>query len=305
MTNDRFDRDRLVTEADRPRRRGRLRRGRPGRRVSTSCSTASPTEARLNELGVEIAAGDVVNYLANRLGITAWRRRASRDRGRRDRSAHRHRRPAPHRHHDPATTCWPSIPSLPRPAHMGGRPSAAAARDGDVRHRSPHRRGRRDVWPWPTRSSPGSPASTRWARRSHRSASASPAGDFRSMIFPIQFRVPTYNQLAAPRGRPRARRTAGIGCSCSTCSRATRRSSGCSSRPPTCGISTSSPASTPMRSSCRPTATRSRSSRRRARWPPTCGAWPATTPTSPRSPPTTPTTSSSDSTAASTPATGT
>ena len=31
------------------------------------------TEARLHELGVEIAAGDVVAYLANRLAITAWR----------------------------------------------------------------------------------------------------------------------------------------------------------------------------------------------------------------------------------------
>jgi len=31
-------------------------------------------EARLHELGVDIAAGEVTTYLANRLGITAWRR---------------------------------------------------------------------------------------------------------------------------------------------------------------------------------------------------------------------------------------
>ena len=31
-------------------------------------------EARLNDLGVEIATAEVVAYLANRLAITAWRR---------------------------------------------------------------------------------------------------------------------------------------------------------------------------------------------------------------------------------------
>ncbi len=31
-------------------------------------------EARLNDLGVEIASGDITGYLANRLSITAWRR---------------------------------------------------------------------------------------------------------------------------------------------------------------------------------------------------------------------------------------
>ncbi len=73
MTNDRFQRDRLVAEA-----------------VAVAGSDdfgadtwqegldvlldGFATEARLHELGVEIAAGGVVEYLANRAGITAWRK---------------------------------------------------------------------------------------------------------------------------------------------------------------------------------------------------------------------------------------
>jgi hypothetical protein len=72
MTNDRFDRDRLVAEAA---------------ALAGSDDFGEDTwqegldilldgfrdEARLHELGVEIAAGGVVEYLANRAGITAWR----------------------------------------------------------------------------------------------------------------------------------------------------------------------------------------------------------------------------------------
>jgi hypothetical protein len=69
---DRFDRDRLVAEAV---------------AIAGSDDLGEPTwqegldvlldgfirEARLHELGVEIAAGGVVDYLANRATITAWR----------------------------------------------------------------------------------------------------------------------------------------------------------------------------------------------------------------------------------------
>lgn len=72
MSADRFDRDRLLDEAF---------------TAAGSDDLGEPTwqegldrlldgfahEARLHELGVEIAAGEVVTYLANRASITAWR----------------------------------------------------------------------------------------------------------------------------------------------------------------------------------------------------------------------------------------
>ena len=72
MTNDRFARDRLMAEAV---------------AIAGSDDLGEDTwlegldvlldgfanEAQLHELGVEIAAGGVVEYLANRAGITAWR----------------------------------------------------------------------------------------------------------------------------------------------------------------------------------------------------------------------------------------
>jgi hypothetical protein len=73
MSNDRFQRDRLLADAV---------------AIAGSDDLGDDTwqegldvlldgfanEARLHELGVEIAAGGVVEYLANRAGITAWRK---------------------------------------------------------------------------------------------------------------------------------------------------------------------------------------------------------------------------------------
>lgn len=56
-------------------------------------------EARLSAIGVEIAHLDLMRALRNRLGVIAWRRQ-HRNRHQGNRSAHRHRRPAPHRNDD-------------------------------------------------------------------------------------------------------------------------------------------------------------------------------------------------------------
>ena len=85
--------------------------------------------------------------------------------------------------------------------------------------------------------------------------------EFRSMIFTVQYEVPTYNRWLldeadlAPAYRWHRRFL-------STSSRGTWASAGCSSRPPTCGTSARSSPSTPTPSSSRPTAIRSRSSPR-------------------------------------------
>ena len=133
-------------------------------------------------------------YLANRLGIIGLAPPTTR----RSPTARSTRPivivgPAPHRHHDPLRPARPG-PGPAGPAHVGGRPPAAPARDRHLRHRPAHRRG------------PGHPRHGRLAHpRVHqlppdgrparrRSACGSPAGDFRSMIFPTQYRVPTYNR---------------------------------------------------------------------------------------------------------------
>jgi hypothetical protein len=72
MTNDRFDRDRLAAEAAAI--AGSDDFGDDTWQEGLDVLLDSLTsEARLHELGVEIAAGGVVEYLANRAGITAWR----------------------------------------------------------------------------------------------------------------------------------------------------------------------------------------------------------------------------------------
>jgi hypothetical protein len=73
MSSDRFQSDRLIDEAIAV--TGEDDFGEPGWQDGLDVLVdALPREAQLNELGVEIAAGDVSNYLAIRLGITAWRR---------------------------------------------------------------------------------------------------------------------------------------------------------------------------------------------------------------------------------------
>ena len=72
MSNDRFNRDRLVGEAIA--QAGTDDFGEPTWQEGLDILLEGlQSEARLHELGVEIAAGDVVNQLATRLGITAWR----------------------------------------------------------------------------------------------------------------------------------------------------------------------------------------------------------------------------------------
>jgi hypothetical protein len=69
----RFDRDRLVDEA--ARRTGEDDFGEPGWLEALDTLLASLVEeARLNEVGVEVAAGDMASYLDVRLLLTAWRR---------------------------------------------------------------------------------------------------------------------------------------------------------------------------------------------------------------------------------------
>jgi hypothetical protein len=71
--SDRFQRDRLVDEAIAL--VGEDDFGEPTWQEGLDIFLeALPREARLHELGVEIALGDVANYLATRLGLTAWRR---------------------------------------------------------------------------------------------------------------------------------------------------------------------------------------------------------------------------------------
>ena len=88
------------------------------------------------------------------------------------------------------------------------------------------------------------------------------AGDFRSMIFPTQYRLPTYNHWLlhqadmAPAYRWHRRYLQHLQ------SRHPGRASGSSSHRPTSGISTPWRPSTPMPSSSRRIATRSRSSPR-------------------------------------------
>ena len=73
MTNDRFDRERLVAEAVAVAGSDDLGDDTWQEGLDVLLDGFA-TEARLHELGVEIAAGGVVEYLANRAGITAWRK---------------------------------------------------------------------------------------------------------------------------------------------------------------------------------------------------------------------------------------
>lgn len=73
MSNDRFNRDRLVAEAIE--RAGADDFGESSWQEGLDLLLEGfPSESNLNEVGVEIAAGDILNHLASRLGIIAWRR---------------------------------------------------------------------------------------------------------------------------------------------------------------------------------------------------------------------------------------
>src|ERR1700684_2816108 len=73
MGTDRFDRSSLVAEA--VARTGEEDFGEAGWQEGLDLLLDGLRhEARLHEIGVEIAATEVVNYLATRLALTAWRR---------------------------------------------------------------------------------------------------------------------------------------------------------------------------------------------------------------------------------------
>ena len=77
------------------------------------------SEARLNDLGVEIAVLDIMRPLTSRLQIVKWRKENPDVAAQPDHPADLHRGPAPHRDDDPV-----------RPARPGSRASAAADMGG-------------------------------------------------------------------------------------------------------------------------------------------------------------------------------
>ena len=190
MSNDRFNRDRLVAEAIA--QAGTDDFGEPTWQEGLDALLAGfRSEAKLNDIGVEIAAGDVVNQLAIRLGIIAWR------------AAH------------------PEIAEvgIPHPILIVGQPRTGTTILHDLLALDPTLRAPltwevdRPLPPPETASYdtdlriaevdatlamadaliPGfttfHPMGARLAQECVRIT----AGDFRSMIFPIQFRLPTYN----------------------------------------------------------------------------------------------------------------
>ena len=101
---------------------------------------------------------------------------------------------------------------------MGGRGT-------DPRRRKPRRRDPPAIaatqqLPRSSSSSPVSGRCTRSGRCFRRSASDDRRAYFRSMIFPVQYRIPVYARWLHQRGRHDVRPTAVTVHSCSTCSRA-------------------------------------------------------------------------------------
>ena len=150
-------------------------------------------EARLSEIGVAVVETDLVGYLVEAARSSSqWRKdhpeiaRAGRH------AADRRHRPGPHRDDDP-----PRPPRAgsgePRAARVGGRPSRCRRRetatyDTDPRIARDGGRSRR----WSTSSSPASgrciPIGAQLAQECVRITGSA----FRSMIFPTQYRVPSY-----------------------------------------------------------------------------------------------------------------
>jgi hypothetical protein len=191
VTDDRFSRDRLVEEA--MARTGEDDLGEPtwqeGLDVLLPCFEH---EARLHELGLDLAAGEVVSYLANRLAINAWRR-----------------------DHPEVTTG-----TIERPIVIVGQPRTGTTILYDLLAQDP---GLRAPLTWEV-DLPVPPAQTATydtdpridevqatldmadslipgftqfheiGARLGQECVRMTAGDFRSMIFSIQYRVPTYNR---------------------------------------------------------------------------------------------------------------
>ena len=174
------------------RRLRRIRR-RPGATGWRLLCDGLVSEARLNDLGVEIAAHGHRRPLTNRLQIVELAQGTSRDRA-------RHRSSSPSSSsasHAPGTTILFDLlaqdPAASPAADVGGRQPVPAAAARDLRHRSAHRRDagqasrcREQIVPGPAGASPDGRA---W---SARSACASWRRQFGSMIFSVQYRLPTY-----------------------------------------------------------------------------------------------------------------
>ena len=191
MSNDRFNRDRLMAEAIE--RAGTDDFGEPTWQEGLDLLLDGfPSESMLNEVGVEIAAGDVVNNLATRLGIVAWR----------------------HGHPEIATV------GIDRPIVIVGQPRTGTTILYDLLALDPSLRAPL-TWevdrPLPPPETATYDTDPRIAEVDETLAMADAlipgfrsfhpmgatlaqecvritAGDFRSMIFPIQFRQRTYNR---------------------------------------------------------------------------------------------------------------
>jgi hypothetical protein len=190
MASGRFDRDSLVDEA-------MVRAGEEDFGEDTWSEGLDilldgfVEEARLHELGVEIAAGDVVNYLATRLAIVGWRRD--------------HPEVADGR--------------IERPVVIVGQPRTGTTILFDLLAQDPALRAPL-TWevdrpvPAPETATyesdpridevqatlemselliPGFTAFHSLGARLAQECVRITGGDFRSMIFPVQYRVPTYN----------------------------------------------------------------------------------------------------------------
>ena len=187
-------------------------------------SPRSTPRPALNEIGVMVAEGEIVGVPVQPAGRGGGATAAPGDRRRAGRPADRHRRPGPHRHDDPLRPPRAG-PGHPRAAHLGGRPALPAARDRDLPHRPPHRRGGGHRLGHRPGAAPSSGPCTRWAPGWRRSACASPG----STSAASSSRRST-GCRATPAGcstRPTwPPPTAGTARSSSTCSRATRRPGG-------------------------------------------------------------------------------
>ena len=191
MSNDRFNRDRLVAEA--VARAGADDFGEPTWREGLDLLLEGfPSESMLNEVGVEIAANDIVTNLATRLGIIAWR----------------------HDHPEIANV------GIDRPIVIVGQPRTGTTILYDLLALDPSLRAPL-TWevdrPLPPPDTATYDTDPRIAEVEETLAMADAlipgfrsfhpmgatlaqecvritAGDFRSMIFPIQFRLRTYNR---------------------------------------------------------------------------------------------------------------
>lgn len=191
MTDDRLQRDRLIAEAV-DRVDGDDFGDSTWQEGLDLLLEGLRSEARLHELGVEIAAGEIVNQLANRLGIVAWR----------------------HRHPEIAAV------GIDQPIVIVGQPRTGTTILHDLLALD---RSLRAPLTWEV-DRPLPPPETATYDTDPRIAEVDAtlalsdslipgftsfhpmgatlaqecvritAGDFRSMIFPIQFRLPTYNR---------------------------------------------------------------------------------------------------------------